>query len=437
MTFLEILYCLTLITVMSLLIFKWRAFSLPGIKKQWVLWVFYLKILAGLVLVFVYSKYYTNRNDSDIFRYFDDSEILYNAIKTSPSDYFAMLTGINDDGPYFAENYYGKMNNWYIKYETVLYNDCHTIIRINAIFRLFSFGFFYVHSLLFIILCFIGLIALYKTFIKYFSCKSKALFFALFLIPSVVFWSAGILKESILIFALGMFLYSYQKLLFISFNIGRVLVFVFSFALMYFTKTYVLAVLLPVIVANTWIVLTNNRHVFVKQFITLLVFVNAAILVGVLFPEYNVFYLITHKLQNFANLAVDSNAGSMIAPLPLEPSFLSMLKYSPFAVVNTLFRPFIGDVNSLIMLPVLIENVIIIITILMAVLFHEKKIQHIRIIAFCLFFVILLATITGLTTPVLGALVRYRIPMLPFLFIMLFLIIDFNKIKLLFKFKKA
>jgi len=422
---------------MTLLILKWRAFSLPGVKKRWVLAAFYLKVLAGLGLTYIYTSYYSGRNNADIFRYFDDSKVMYDAVKTSPSDYLTMLSGINDDQQYFFDNYYSKMDNWYLKYQTVMYNDSHTIIRINAFIRLFSFGFFHVHNIIFIILGFIGLMAFYKTFIKYFSNKAMALYAAVFLIPSVVFWSSGILKESLLIFALGLLLYSYQQLLFISFNFGRILLLFFSLVLMYFTKTYVLAVMIPVILANTWIVLTNNRHAFAKQLISILFFVNIAVLVGNLFPDFNVFHLITNKLHDFTNLALYCNAGSMIDPVPLEPHFLSVLKYSPVAVLNTLFRPFPNDVNSLIMVPVLIENIIIAIAIILTIIFHEKKVQHVRIIFFCLFFVVVLSIITGLTTPVLGALARYRIPLLPFLFMMLFLLIDFEKIERFLKIKKS
>ncbi|HBG71960.1 MAG: hypothetical protein A2W93_05255 [Bacteroidetes bacterium GWF2_43_63] len=433
----EILYCLAIVAVMTLLILKWRPFFLPGIKKRWVLAAFYLKVIAGLGLTFIYTSYYSGRNDADIFRYFDDSKVMYDVLKTSPSDYFTMLSGINDDNQRFFDDYYSKMDNWYLKYQTVMYNDTHTIIRINAFIRLFSFGFFQVHNIIFIILGFIGLLALFKTFIKYFSTKALALYAAVFLIPSVVFWSSGILKESILIFAMGIFLYSYQQLLFISFNVFRVLLLLFSLVLMYFTKTYVLAVMLPVVIANTWIVLTNNRHAFAKQLISLLVFINLAVLAGNINADFNVFQLITNKLHDFVNLALYSNAGSMIDPIPLEPNFLSFLQYSPNAVINTLFRPFPADINTMIMVPVLIENIVIVVTLLLAVIFHERKVQNARILFFCLFFVIVLSVITGLTTPVLGALARYRIPLLPFLFIMLFLLIDFNKIALLLKIKKV
>jgi len=101
--------------------------------------------------------------------------------------------------------------------------------------------------------------------------------------------------------------------------------------------------------------------------------------------------------------------------------------YSPQAVFNTLLRPLPNEIGSMLMIPAIIENVLLVIFTLMAIFFHNKKLQHIRIIYFSLFFCLVLSVITGITTPVLGALVRYRIPVLPFLCIALFLIIDFKK----------
>jgi len=45
----------------------------------------------------------------------------------------------------------------------------------------------------------------------------------------------------------------------------------------------------------------------------------------------------------------------------------------------------------------------------------KQTIERKNIFWFCVFFVLILFTIIGLTTPVSGALVRYKIPALPFL----------------------
>lgn len=433
----EILYCLALIAAMTLLILKWRSFSLPGIRKRWVLAAFYLKVLAGLGLTYIYTSYYPDRSKADIFKYFDDSEIMYQAIHSAPADYLHMVSGINNDNQHFDSLYYGKMNNWYRKYETVTYNDSHTIIRINAVIRLISFGFFQVHNIIFIILSFIGLLALYKTFCRYFTERKYWLFAAVFLVPSVVFWSSGAMKESILFFAIGVFIYSFQQILFSSVNIKWILLATVGIVFLFFTKMYVLAVLVPVLFGNLWIVLTGNRHALAKQIISLLFFVNLALLIGWYYPEYNVFDLFVGKQHDFIGLARFENAGSLIEPIPVEPHFSSFLIYSPQAIVNTLFRPYPWEISSVLMLPAIAENLLLILFILLAVFFHKKEIRHARIIWLCVFFALGLSVIIGITTPVLGALVRYRVPLLPFLYIALFLIIDFRRVESFCRLKKS
>ena len=186
-----------------------KILKLEGIGKVWVLAAFYVKIISGIILFFIYTNYYDSRKEADIYRYFDDSKIMYDALSENPKDFFAMVSGIGDKTEYFKDKYYAEMDNWYQQYPTVVYDDTHTIIRINALLRIFSSGYFFVHLLVFIIMAFLGFIALYKTFVRYFAKNKGYLFFALFFIPSVVFWSSGILKESFLFFFLVFFIYSY------------------------------------------------------------------------------------------------------------------------------------------------------------------------------------------------------------------------------------
>jgi len=47
---------------------------------------------------------------------------------------------------------------------------------------------------------------------------------------------------------------------------------------------------------------------------------------------------------------------------------------------------------------------------------------------FCAGFVLILFILTGIATPVMGAIVRYKVPALPFLLIVFLLIIDKDKL---------
>ena len=433
----EIIYVILLIAFFSFLVLKLTFFRLPGVKKQFVLLALYLKIIAGFGLTFIYSNYYPDRKEADIFKYFDDSEIMYNAIKENPSEYFQMLFGYQNDNAYFDKTYYSVMNNWYREYETVTYNDSHTIIRINAVFRLVSFGFFQVHNLFMIFLAFIGLTALFRAFHNYFKERPYELFFAVFLIPAVLFWSSGALKESLLLFGLGIFLYAIQQITFIGFSVLRIFAALFGIFLLFYTKMYVLAVLIPVLAANIWVIFSNNKRVLLKFLLSLFFWIDIAVIIGHFIPEYNVFALLVGKQHDFIGLAIHEQAGSFIEPFELKASFISFAYFAPMALINTLFRPFFGDVSSPLLILSLFENLALILMIMLPVFFPLKGKKNMRIIYFCFFFSILLFILLGLTTPVLGALVRYRIPALPFFIIGLFMLTDTRRILSIFRKKQV
>ncbi|MFA5195559.1 MAG: hypothetical protein WC401_07155, partial [Bacteroidales bacterium] len=108
---------------------------MEGIKAYWLIVVFLIKLAAGVGMYFLYTYYYTDRATADIFKYFDDSKIMYDALWNKPIDFFKMLFSIQNDTPYF-NNYYHQMNNWFRVFESNIYNDSHTIIRLNAVLRI-------------------------------------------------------------------------------------------------------------------------------------------------------------------------------------------------------------------------------------------------------------------------------------------------------------
>ncbi|MCX6271270.1 MAG: hypothetical protein NTU44_08655 [Bacteroidetes bacterium] len=70
-----------------------------------------------------------------------------------------------------------------------------------------------------------------------------------------------------------------------------------------------------------------------------------------------------------------------------------------------------------------LENVLLLIFILLTVYFFRKPASK-PLFWFMLFFFISVFTLTGLITPVMGAMVRYRTPALPFLFASILMLWD-------------
>ena len=96
-----------------------------------------------------------------------------------------------------------------------------------------------------------------------------------------------------------------------------------------------------------------------------------------------------------------------------------LLSKAPIAITATLFRPFIWEIRNPVMLLSGLENaVILVITIMMLVKIRPLIIWRIittqPIILFSLLFSVILAFSIGLSTANFGALVRYKIPLMPY-----------------------
>jgi hypothetical protein len=198
----NLLLTLPYLFFLLILIDKIPFFKNSGFQRYSLWLAFLIKVGCGLMVYIIYAFYYGNRIESDTFKYFDDSYYMYEALYNKPVDFFKMIFGIQCEGEYFDLNYYNKMNNWYRVYENSLYNDNRLIIRVNAVLRIFSFGNYHVHSIILNFIAFTGSIGLTRFFLHFIKSKWKV-YIAVFLVPSVIFWSSGILKESLLLFAMG------------------------------------------------------------------------------------------------------------------------------------------------------------------------------------------------------------------------------------------
>ncbi|OFY29777.1 MAG: hypothetical protein A2275_10790 [Bacteroidetes bacterium RIFOXYA12_FULL_35_11] len=424
--FLPIIYTIVFIFIIN----KLRFFSIEGISKKIIIAFFFIKICAGVVLSLLYMYYFPDPGKADTLVFFKDGKILYSALYENPADYFRMLTGVGADAPHLF-NYYYQMDYWHKLFNYNLYNDNKILIRFNALVCLFSFKHYFVHIVFMAFFSLCGLIAIYKTFIQDMPDKKWLLLFAVFLIPSVVFWTSGLLKEGILIFAFGLFLYHTRKLFFENFSKLNLFFSLFSLILLGFIKFYVLAAALPALVSWIWAAKTKMKKIALKFIIVHAVFITGIIFSGFIFSDYDVLKIISLKQKDFIeHVETIGNVGSYIEIPLLDENVISFVKNIPQALVNSFFRPHILESKTIMMLLSAIENLVII-GFIIFMLFYSgfSKIKNKPALFFCISFTLILFALCGLTTPVLGALVRYRVPGIPFLFIALIMMLDIQKVK--------
>jgi hypothetical protein len=393
--------------------------------------IFILKFAAGISVYLVYAHFYGTRHSSDIFKYFDDGNIIYSALHQNPVDYLRMLTGIGSEAPHLTQ-YYDTCHFWIKDFNYGLLNDNRIVIRFNALIRLISMGNIHIHTLFMSFLSFTGLWFLLKTFEATFQTKKWGLLLVIFFFPSSLFWTSGLLKEGILTFAFGMMLYHINLLINKKSSWNSFAKLSLALGILFFSKFYVLVAALPGLISLIFTLKLKSHwqsfhFIWIHLILVSLLWFSKPI-IGIDFPQ-----IIAHKQNDFiAYVNSLEQAGSKIEMSPLQPTFKNLAKKAPEAFATTLFRPTIFEIHNPIAAMAAIENLFILVLLILTMMYFTKLHLNNPWLWFSVSFVIILFTLTGLTTPILGALVRYKAPALPFLGIIILYLtrdIDFKKIE--------
>ncbi len=421
---LALLYIALLIAIMR----RMRFFnSVEALKWQHIAGIFVLKVAAGTLLWAIYTFIYTDRPTADIFKFYDDSAVMYSALPDRPRDYLQMLFGIQNDTPYFTEEYYRKMNNWFRKYESEVHNDAHTVIRFNALVRLISFGEFHVHTVIAAFLSTTGMVAIHRTFVKRLPGRERALMIAIFLLPSVLLWASGVIKESLLFFGLGIVLYQSFRAIEGRWTIPGLIALLLGIILLFYLKIYVLLSLIPALILYAWSRKGPAMAIVWKALLVYGLGVILAMNLHRVIPGFDVIGLIALKQKDFIGLATSVDSGSFVMPPPLTPDIWSLLINAPYAIYITLIGPLIHFSGSFGAIAAA-ENFVMLAAFAMLIIHARPWITVDRaLVASLIGYCVLLSLVIGWTTPVMGAIVRYRTPLLPFLLIVALLMFDHQR----------
>ncbi len=399
---------------------KHSFFIKSGIKPTWLSALFLLKIGVGLVLYFIYTRFYTVRAEADMFKYFDDSKVVYDALWLNPKDYFRLVFTTPPNTEYFNSHYYNVMNFWANKHHSFLYGDSQLMIKINAFFRLFSFGSFHVHALFFTFLSFVGLVGIYRVSKQLFTSHFNYLILVVFCLPSVLFWSSSVLKESLLLFFIGLLVLVLQKVRDI--KLQDIIIALIALFFLLLLKFYVVLALIPPLISYVLVSKYKKLNVFKAYVLTLSIFVLFVFSSNFLFKP-NLVDILVMKQTDFINIS--TQAGSYYEIGRLEPTFFSVVKNVPLGILNSFIRPLPSSSISIMAIPAIVENVFVLVALFLSFFsiinpLSWKDRKKNNWLLFQISFVLILFAIIGVTTPVAGALVRYKVAALPFLGVTLY-----------------
>ena len=374
-----------------------------------------IKLAAGVAVGLIYTFYYTDRLTADTFRLFDDSKIVFDAFFSQPGDFLKMISGIGADAP-GLEHYYNSMNNWYDVYSPI--NDNRTMIRFNALLRFISFGNYYVHVVVISFLSFTGIIAVVRVFREKYPQLTTDIYAVLIVLPSLMLWVSGLLKDSLAFFTFGMTIYYFNQSISANRSGYRVIMLLILFltALM-FSKFQIFLLSLPLFTA-WWITAKTNYNPWLVFPAMLTFTITLLYLLGSFSPSFDISAMLSAKQQAFYDLGIREQAGSLITIPKLDASMFSVLSNAPAGFLSAIFRPLPSDPGPALSKLFTVENLIIIAFVIWNLYQGRKNLFSADpAVVFCLFYAIIYLSVIGMVTPVLGAMVRYKAQALPFLII--------------------
>lgn len=396
---------------------------------------FKVKVWCTIAFVLIYAFYYKG-GDTFIYLvyiiqlktlFFNDPAAVFSIIFNPDSftSKYAMIGNILENGLYMTNE------------------STHFVISLGFYLSFFCFNSYFVLCLFCSMLAFIGCWKIYITFSELYPSLQKQMAIACLFIPSVCFWSSGLLKDPICMFALGMFTAALYELFFKYKGVFKnIIIIVVMLYILYTLKVYILISYVPA--GLLWIISRNKNKIkspFIKAIFTpfLLAFglVSSLAMLQLMasFAERYSFESIMRTAQDTQNWLVyssqTSGSSSIYSLGNIEYTPMGMLKIFPASVNVALFRPYIWEAKKPMLFIGAMESLV---TFFFTVYLLYKSgiwntIKQIITnpdVLFCMVFSIIFAFAVGFTSFNFGALARYKIPLLPFYFIALFILSGTN-----------
>ena len=390
--------------------------------------LFNLKFITGIFIWVIYTFYYKDVQNNDVHKFYSDALILRNVATESPKDFLSLITGRGTADERF-DKYYAEMKNWKRNFDEAPFNENQTIIKLNALLMFVSGRVYFVHILFMCFISLVGWVLLTNAILKSASAGNAILALPVMLLPSVLFWTSGVIKEPLLVLGLGIFAYgllNYGAITSSKYLKGTA--FICIGALIILTiKFFVLACLVPAFIAFLLFQQQQSRvFVITKYAAVYIVLLLVAFNVNRFVPKIDLQQMLVNKQMHSVKEAEYYKAGSRISIPQLSNKAGCILQTAPVGIWNTITRPYPWEGKNIMMLASAAENLVIIAFIVFCLWFADfKNFKHLNLLLFLLSCSLSYFALIGICTPVLGNLVRYKAPLLPiFLFAFILLVKD-------------
>lgn len=429
-----------------------------------------IKVFVGILLFILHFQTYgIDELSHDGETFFKEGKYLNNVFFQSPITYFKFLTGIGENEQ--LVQHYLYMTEYWSGNTLTLTNDSKNVIRVHSMIHFFSMNSVYVHLSVLCLLSLAGVRNLYLSIRKYTQLKPEILFWCLLLVPSTIFWTSSMMKEPFLFLGMTLliraillkegiwkrtFFTTLSLLLLLGFKPYVMICILAALTIVaayrYFFSYKLLPTLITIIVFTVLSVsFFNGPRDQVVHFITRKQFDFVNVGKGGIHAlgdtcfyyfqphQYEAVKMSGNQLQVIRPVdafIIEFGTTTEPQPIHLEPSkdtltvtyftqgclsyiettpinnsLTQLLKNIPEALINSIIRPFPIDPGSNLKYLSFLEVWLLIGFLIYAIFKHRRLNRETKsLVLGLIIFSLLLFLIVGWTTPVIGAIARYRFP---------------------------
>ena len=419
---------LLLFFILGLFVSNYKYKNKPTLRKHFMAGLS-LKFIGCILFILVYTFYY---GFGDTFSYFRNALAMNSLFQSNPHLYFDMMFKRN-----IPELFKEYPDFWTLiddRHSYKMFSNPTTfiIVKLASLLGLISFNSFVAMSLGFAFFSYFGIWCLYRTFTKIFpSINITYLAIPILYIPSIIFWSSSILKDTVVMCFLGYLFYALYNVFIVRKNLLTYsIMLILSIIPLTLTKEYVLISFTPALLIWIPLEIIKKQGVYLQNILRPLMVIIAVFSIVAVLPTISkiteryaleAFIESAEKHGNYLADVSERQGGSVYSIGTIDYTPIGLVKAFPRAVNVTLFRPYLWEASNPVMLVSAIESLL---TLLLTIFVFYKVgfIKYIRylvkepVLMASLIFALVFAFAVGLSTMNFGSLARYKLPCLPFYF---------------------
>ena len=412
----------------------YRTYFIDNIEDKYIFTLgFILKIMGATTAVLIYLFYYGGGDTTD---YFESGKFLLEYVSENIDQLPTIL--LSSDLKNYQEiafiQFGKKINYWYSK-------PTYTISKIALLFNFITVNSFFLTSILCSYFSFFSSWKLYRFILNHTVLNRTHVGYAIFLMPSVIFWGSGLFKDTFTLAGLYLLIIGFVQFFgYNKFKLYNILYMIIGVYLLYSIRSFFLMAALPFLII--WVISLKFYAIpsFTVKFFLTPIFIGLISLSG--------FMMLKTISETFQELSfeklVDKSKGFQSWHTTLQGSAYSLgdIDYTSNALVSkipasltvTFFRPFLWEagkpiiiLSALQSLFFLLVTVYLILRMRIIYFFSSffKSPQAIALMGFSLFY----GMVVGFTSYNFGALDRYKIPCLStYMLALLFILDKYNHI---------